>query len=243
MKFKALVFDKDGTLLDYSALWVPQTKEAARLVCEHYGAPFEIIEKYLEKTGLGADVADIRGAMPRGAHQELRDIMHGLLESYGIKTDIEEMGAVLGEAYNKAAPLGRAEPICENLKAILADLRREGYILALITSDGIVGAKNSIARLGVVDLFDEFIAHDGTHPPKPNPYYMDTFREKYNLKKEDVLMIGDTETDIAFAKNSGVRSVGVGKTEANRSYLSHLGADAVIYSVEDLPSYLNDNIR
>ena len=40
---------------------------------------------------------------------------------------------------------------------------------------------------------------------KPNPYIIDILCNKYGIKKEESLMIGDNmETDIKFGKNAGL---------------------------------------
>ena len=117
-------------------------------------------------------------------------------------------------------------------------LKEKGVYIALITSDEIFGAKIALKELEVLDLFDEIIAHDGISPAKPHPHYMNSFMEKHGFSPEEVLMVGDTETDILFAKNSKTHSVGVGKNEANRAYLSSLGAEAVYNDI----SYVYNHI-
>ena len=48
-------------------------------------------------------------------------------------------------------------------------------------------------------------------------------------------MVGDTETDVLFAKNSGVCGIGVGKEESNRDYLASLGADITLPDISFIP--------
>ena len=51
-------------------------------------------------------------------------------------------------------------------------------------------------------------------------------------------MVGDTDNDIRFAKNSGTLSVGVAKTSCNAKYIKECGADFVIRDVSELGELL-----
>jgi phosphoglycolate phosphatase-like HAD superfamily hydrolase len=68
---------------------------------------------------------------------------------------------------------------------------------------------------------------------------MNKFCEVHSFAKDEVIMVGDTESDILFALNSGVASVGVGKTEENRAFLSALGADAVYPDISYISAFLD----
>ena len=57
---------------------------------------------------------------------------------------------------------------------------------------------------------------------------MNAFLSRHSLRAEETIMVGDTETDIAFAKNSGVRSVGCSWGFRPRTELEEFGADFII---------------
>ena len=58
------------------------------------------------------------------------------------------------------------------------------------------------------------------------------------VKKEHLVMVGDTMTDVNFAKNSGIAVIGVAKTDKNKSILAPY-TDAVISEISDLLDILN----
>jgi phosphoglycolate phosphatase/HAD superfamily phosphatase len=81
--------------------------------------------------------------------------------------------------------------------------------------------------LGIKELFDDVFADDGAHPPKPDPYYAEKFMQKYGLDRSETLMVGDTFTDVNFAKNSKISFVGLAKNQRNRQLLEERGATVI----------------
>ena len=57
------------------------------------------------------------------------------------------------------------------------------------------------------------------HPTKPNPYYIKQFCSDEGLERGEILMVGDTLTDITFAENGGIKSMGVSKTDEGKQLL------------------------
>ncbi|WP_291579647.1 HAD-IA family hydrolase [Clostridium sp. UBA6640] len=69
--------------------------------------------------------------------------------------------------------------------------------------------KSALAYLEYYDLlecFCDFITEENKFLKKPKPDAIIYIIEKYNLKKEEVLMIGDRDIDIIAARNAGVDS-------------------------------------
>ena len=57
------------------------------------------------------------------------------------------------------------------------------------------------------------------------------------IEKSEILMVGDTQTDVLFAKNSGVKFMGVAKTENNKAVLSKI-ADTVANDLSYLFNFI-----
>lgn len=77
---------------------------------------------------------------------------------------------------------------------------------------------------------------------KPNPEIIDYFLDKYNLKKEDILVIGDRiYTDILLADNAKIDSVlvlsGETKLEDLKNY--NYSPTYIINSIKELPELLS----
>ena len=58
-------------------------------------------------------------------------------------------------------------------------------------------------------------------------------KNQYKIAKENVIMVGDTLTDVNFAKNGSIRMIGVAKSQTNRKILS-AHTDTVLNDVSEL---------
>ena len=52
MKTQAIIFDKDGTLLDFDKFWVPVTKTAINEILKKYGGDASLATPMLESIGV-----------------------------------------------------------------------------------------------------------------------------------------------------------------------------------------------
>ncbi len=240
MKYRAIVFDKDGTLVDFDKLWVPAARKTANTVYGMLCADTSNVDAYLKDIGVVGHHVDVRGALPRGAHKELTELMRVRLSEVGVDISYDELFPLAISVYSASAKeVGGIYPICEGLYQTLQALHSRGLKLAVITSDGMDGAVMCLNKLGITECFDEILAFDGVHPAKPDPYYMNYFCNKFSLSPSEVLMVGDTETDMRFGNNSGAYSIAVGKRADERDYLIAKGADDAIYDVSCLADWLD----
>lgn len=63
------------------------------------------------------------------------------------------------------------------------------------------------------------------------------FKEKFSLTEENVLMVGDTLTDVTFARNSNIKVVGV-LSGASRKEDLEGKADYILNSMKDISKIL-----
>lgn len=97
----------------------------------------------------------------------------------------------------------------EGAAEALTKLREDGVLLAIVT--------NKPKRAGIV-VFNEFLAKFGfcevlcqteSVPLKPNPASTCQIIQKYGLKKEECVFVGDGETDVQTAANAGIDCISV----------------------------------
>ncbi len=202
---KGIVFDKDGTLMDYDSFWGPVGNGAIeRLVISH-GCDDRL------KTALGLDDG-INCVVCYGTYGDICDALN--LEAVRIYGENSVPRFTLDEvisAFEDSSELGRIVPTVPNIKELMHELRDLGYKTALITSDNLPMAEKCLDALGILGEFDMILADDGVNPPKPDPYHMNEFLKEYSLLPSEVLMVGDTMTDMRFAERSGVHSMAVAK--------------------------------
>ncbi len=234
MKIKGIVFDKDGTLLDYERCWYPVTLAAIEQVAAKYPGAEVCREGIKSRLGLLPDGSmDIDGPHCRGLHPEIAMAFLDEYEAAGIEYDRDTLIADVGEGFRTSLPYGEVVPICDGMRELLESLKKQGIKLGLITSDTIYGARHTLSKLGIADAFEVLLTNDGEHPAKPDPYYMTVFERETGLSPDEILMVGDTFSDIDFGINAGTHTLGVAKTEKNRRKLE-TKAEFVSYDITDI---------
>lgn len=235
MSVRAVIFDKDGTVLDFDAFWLPIAVKATEVITSKLGISDVPSEKILESMGLVDGVASINGSICFGTYRDMAEDMNGVFRNFGYSFDIEKLAELTVEAYHTSTDAGEIKPTCENIEEVMQSLKKKGITLVLITSDGPVMTDKCLKGLGIDRYFDLVITDDGTHPNKPDPFMINKLCDDYKLDKSEIIMVGDTLTDMNFAINGGIRSVGLAKTEENKAIL----LDKTDTVVQDISCLLN----
>lgn len=216
---ECIIFDKDGTLMDFAKFWIPVAKKAIDYVCADYSVGEDIKEEILKAIGVDENV-DILGVLCYGTYGDIINVVYEVLDKNNVVYDKMTMTKKFPEAFAKARHEGEIAPTSPGLKNTLADLKAKGKKIFVVTSDNYETAEYCLRKLDIFELFDEIIADDGVHPSKPDPYYIDYLVAKYGFSKDEMCMIGDTLADMSFARNGGIKAYGVGVDEKSRSILA-----------------------
>lgn len=219
MNIKAIIFDKDGTLLDFDAFWVTVCVKAIEDVLMQFGKQDVPVDKILASLGVHNGTTDINGVLCKGTYQQIGRIVYDTLQSYGCSASCETVTTAVTDAFNKNADAGEIKPTCPNLAQVLTLLKKRNIRLAVVTTDNQEITEKCLKALGIYGLFDRIYTDDGETPTKPDPYCALDFLKLTGLEKDNLLMVGDTMTDMVFAKNAGISAVGIAKSDANRLLL------------------------
>ena len=233
MSTKAIIFDKDGTLIDFDSFWVNVSRHAINTILSKIEMRDVSTDEILTALGVENGVTRIDGVLCWGTYGQLADAIAKCLESHGYDAKSHDLATATREAYNLAGDKGEVKATCEDIIGTLTELKKRGIILAVVTADGPEMTKKCLDDLKITELFDRIYTDDGIHPPKPDPYCINNICEEFNIKKNDVIMVGDTLTDVNFAKNGGVKMVAVAKSQSNKELLlAH--TDIVLNNVSEL---------
>lgn len=219
MNTKAIILDKDGVLLDFNAFWLPVSIEASRKILAQLGYESISLEEVLSAIGVENGTRSIQGALSGGTYGDIAEKMRQVMTTHGIAVSPEALTKHTVEAYHSCIGEGVILPHCDDIVSVLEDLKSRGLVIALVTSDDTTMTRHSLRTLGIEAYFDIVYADDGTHPNKPDPYCINDLIEKLGIEKSQIVMVGDSISDMIFAKNGGIRGIGVAETASNRDIL------------------------
>ena len=237
MKADAILFDKDGTLINFDAFWVPVSVKAVETVLLQLRMEVTLVHPILEAMGVHNGVTDVDSVLCKGTYSQIGQVVHEVLRRHGCAALPQTVAELVENAYNASMDAGQVQPTCPNLKEVLQDLKNRGKKLAVVTTDNEEVTAFCLKKLGVEHLFDKVYTDDAKTPTKPDPFCANVFCQQFGLEKDRVVMVGDTMTDVRFAQNAGIQVVGVAAEEANRSLLAGQ-ADLLVSSLSELPDVL-----
>ena len=238
MNKKLIIFDKDGTLLDFDAYWIPVSKAALSDMVKIAELDEKVVSEIFDAFDVKNGITAITSSLCYGTYDDMGHDIFGVLSKYSSKLSEDEVKRLTRELYHKHIKKGKIKPTSEKLCDTLAKLKKDGYILGVVTSDAPLVTDECLKALNIRDFFSFIISDDGIMPTKPNPKSIEFLCEKYAMSKNELLMVGDTLADVAYAKNGGIEVFGLAKTDENSKILESNGADAVIGEISEIYTML-----
>ena len=113
-----------------------------------------------------------------------------------------------------------------NVMETLEELKERGYILTIASSRSHATLAEYVENLGLPPIIGFILGADDVVNGKPDPEPVTRTLEKYGMRPEETIVVGDTVFDIKMGKNAGTRTCGV--TYGNGSKESLADADLII---------------
>ncbi|WOG27794.1 HAD family hydrolase [Endozoicomonas sp. 8E] len=238
MKFKALLFDKDGTLLEFHNMWLKVSRSACHRVKnysdERQGHQHVTEAQLLLAIGVEGDRVDNHGLL---ASNPVEDTAAKWFEMLNPQVSLTEFARVTKNAFNQqVAENPQWIEVLPGVADTLTSLKQKGMILGIATADTKDSTLYTLEQSGLKMLFDYVGYSDGDIEPKPAPALLSAFCQQCGIEPHEVIMFGDTVSDMEFATNAGAKKIGVLTGTASASELEPV-ADLVIPSVAQFDPY------
>ncbi|ERM01539.1 HAD family hydrolase [Brucella intermedia 229E] len=231
---RAVLFDKDGTLIDFDRTWFSISWQLAQRAAK---GGDDLRARALLDAGGGYDWLTERfranSVIAAGTVEDIVSLWHPDVVSEQSRELIEEYDAYC------VTEGARSAVAVEALHETLETLRTMGFRLGIATNDSEAGAHATAKALGIDGFFDVVIGYNTAARPKPYPdpplLY---FAEKLGLAPHEIAMVGDNLHDLETAHAAGAGlAVGVLSGNSPREALEP-HADIVLDSVAGLPELL-----
>lgn len=128
--------------------------------------------------------------------------------------------------------------IYPGMKDILVNLKKRGVLLSIYTGKGREAASITLRKLSIYEYFDLIITGDEVKEHKPSPEGIEIFLKRFSLNKNDVIMVGDSPSDIKAAHAAGVKVASVLWDSLARHHVLQMNSDYVFHTVAELKNFL-----
>ncbi|HED14204.1 MAG TPA: HAD family hydrolase [Gammaproteobacteria bacterium] len=229
---RGILFDKDGTLIDFNSAWIPAGIETAKQLCTLAKLP-QCLEDLLAAAGYQGNSLS---ASSKWACGTTRGLLTHWIETLGLQGRdglLEECLQFMTEAAQK-----HSEPVTD-LPLLFDELRTQGCQLGVATMDLEQSATTILERFGAREAIDFVCGCDSGYGLKPGPGMALAFCATCGLQPDEILVIGDTPHDLQMGRAAGAgRVVAVASGFSGRDQLE-LEADYLLESISQLPALLD----
>ncbi len=182
-RYRAVILDMDGTLIDSNAAhvqaWVEALREFGHEVSEQDIWPY---------VGMGGD-----NLLPAAVKISK--------ESEEGKKISERRGEIFKSRY-----LPRLKPFPE-VRPLLERMKQDGLKLIIATSSPEDEVRKAIEIVGIKDLLEDATSASDAGKSKPDPDVVQAALDRLKMSAGEVVMLGDTPYDIQAAGKVGIRVI------------------------------------
>ena len=107
---EAIIFDKDGTLLDFDPFWVSVSVHAIKDTLKAVGREDIPVDEILSAIGVTNGVTAINAVLCKGTYEEIGEAVYNVLRAHGCEVPLDDAVKLVVDGYNN-----NSEHLCDIL--------------------------------------------------------------------------------------------------------------------------------
>lgn len=232
---KGILFDKDGTLIEFRDYWHMVISRLFALLEKEYQVKPETVLLLKRISGYMAEGFQKESMIQYASTSQIIDSWYNVIkEAEGGILEREKLFLLFEEVALSEDIIIRSLPGVDRL---LPYLKKKGYLLGIATADSRRSTVHSLKRTGLLDYFDYIGCNEGDTKSKPSPQMAYTFCGLAEIKTEELLIVGDSITDLEFAENAGAAFAGLLTEYNDRARMEKLAPVTVTVIDEIIDKY------
>jgi 2-phosphoglycolate phosphatase len=207
MKFKTVIFDLDGTLIDsYSAI-----QESLNYVLERFGQP-------------QVDLATTKKMVGRG--------LENLMQQAVGDQHKEQAITLFRKSYDETVMRGTF--LLPEVADTIRNLYEAGIKMAVASNKPSIYSRTILENFGLNPYFEACYGPDIVKQAKPHPAMLDGLLKELNADRNETLYVGDMLIDVETARNAGVHVALIATGGNSSDELRSKNPDYFLNSFSDL---------
>ena len=237
-KIKLIMFDKDGTLFDLHFYWLAMIKFRTEVILEHCfnnGLTFDSQESMAIRESMGEVIGEnhlnSEGPIGKKSRKAIAFIVSEKIQELGVEGSPEKVESLfkIADKISEGQLKYLIKPL-PGVEEFILSCFHKGIKLAIVTNDIEERTKLGLRLVGLDQYFEMVYGSDSLSKGKPDPMIWDCIKKSTNVSEKEAIVIGDSTSDINFAKNSKVNCVAVATGLDSISFLK----DHIEFVVRDL---------
>ena len=238
LDIEAVIFDKDGTLIDAHHYWSSMIKIRATLIVNKWFSDIDsnkIRDDLIDAMGVDLISGKIKpngpvGIKPRPFIVDIATQIVKLNKKNISNDEVEDIFLQVDQkTSNDMLPLLKLLP---HVMQLLDELHKCGVTIILATTDITSRARIAMKALGIEHFFSEIIGGDAVNSAKPSPDLALTVIKRCGVDKRKTVVIGDHPVDVKMGFSA--------ETGYNIGVLTGLSD---IIAFDELDCFVVDNLK
>lgn len=199
---RAVLFDKDGTLIDFERTYGVATAQVILALCQN---DVQLATRLAGPAGFNLESHAFAPSsmIIAGTARDMAESWGNLLGESDIEALITRIDALYLD-FSRASVTLFADTV-----PALASLKESGLPLGIATNDSEAGARDHAEQADIHHFFDFFAGHDSGHGQKPGPGMVLAFAEASGFEPSEIAMVGDSLNDLKAARAAGATGIAV----------------------------------
>lgn len=210
MKYKAIIFDLDGTLTDT----LYDLRESTNYALRQMGWKERSIDEVRQFVGNG-----------------VRRLMEQAVPAHTEELEFLECFEIFREHYIEHCQ--DHTDLYPGIRELLTELKKRGYKMAIV-SNKLQAGVNELQHTFFKDIIDVSLGEQDGFRRKPFPDLVNLALERLGVSRDEAIYVGDSEVDMATARNAGLPCISVLWGFRDQEYLQSIGAFQMVERPEQI---------